>query len=76
MAMGPSATYPPSLVQAETALPALPPGIEALAQAVTNGAQGPLAQAELLVNWFRSSQFHYTLDPPAAPPERTPWSVS
>ena len=69
---GPVTTYPPSLVQAETALPALPPGIEALAQAVTNGAQGPLAQAELLVNWFRSSQFHYTLDPPAAPPGTDP----
>jgi transglutaminase-like putative cysteine protease len=59
-------TYPPALVQATTALPALPPGIEALAQAVTAGAQGPLAQAELLVNWFRSGQFHYTLDPPAS----------
>ncbi len=68
----PVATYPPALAQAETSLPALPPGIEALAHAVTNGAQGPLAQAELLVNWFRSSQFHYTLDPPAAPPGTDP----
>jgi hypothetical protein len=54
-------------VQADTALPALPPGIEALAHAVTTGAQGPLAQAELLVNWFRSGQFRYTLNPPPAP---------
>jgi transglutaminase-like putative cysteine protease len=63
----PVTTYPPALVQADTALPALPPGIEALAHAVTAGAQGPLAQAELLVNWFRSGQFRYTLNPPPAP---------
>ena len=68
----PVTTYPPALVQAETALPALPPSIEALAHAVTAGAQGPLAQAELLVNWFRSGQFHYTLDPPASPPGTDP----
>jgi transglutaminase-like putative cysteine protease len=61
----PVATYPPALVQAETALPALPPSIGALARSVTAGAQGPLGQAELLVNWFRSGRFHYTLDPPA-----------
>jgi transglutaminase-like putative cysteine protease len=60
----PVTTYPPALVQADTALPALPPSIEALARAVTAGAQGPLAQAELLVNWFRSGRFQYTLDPP------------
>ncbi len=60
----PVTTYPPALVQTETALPALPPSIQAVARAVTAGAQGPLAQAELLVNWFRSGQFHYTLDPP------------
>jgi hypothetical protein len=43
-----------------------------LPDAVTAGAQGPLAQAELLVNWFRSGQFHYTLDPPASPPGTDP----
>jgi transglutaminase-like putative cysteine protease len=63
----PVTTYPPGLVQADTALPALPPSIEALARAVTAGAQGPLAEAELLVNWFRSGQFQYTLDPPPSP---------
>ena len=63
----PVTTYPPALAQADTALPALPPGIEALAHAVTTGAQGPLAQAELLVNWFRSGQFRYTLNPPPSP---------
>ena len=63
----PVATYPRALVQADTALPTLPLSVEALARTVTAGAQGPLAQAELLVNWFRSGQFHYTLDPPAAP---------
>ena len=68
----PVTTYPPALVQADTALPALPPSIETLAHAVTAGAQGPLAQAELLVNWFRSGQFHYTLDPPASPPGTDP----
>jgi len=68
----PVATYPPALVQADTALPELPASIEALAQAVTAGAQGPLAEAELLVNWFRSGQFHYTLDPPASPPGTDP----
>ncbi len=61
----PVATDPPALVQAETALPALPATIKALARSVTSGAQSPLAQAELLVNWFRSGRFHYTLDPPA-----------
>ncbi len=71
-ANAPVATYPPALVQAATALPALPPGIEALARSVTAGAQGPLGQAELLVNWFRSGQFHYTLDPPASPPGTDP----
>ena len=70
--MHPSRHYPPALVQADTALPELPPSIEALAHAVTAGAQGPLAQAELLVNWFRSGQFHYTLDPPASPPGTDP----
>jgi transglutaminase-like putative cysteine protease len=68
----PVTTYPAALVQADTALPALPPSIEALAHAVTAGAQGPLSQAELLVNWFRSGQFHYTLDPPASPPGTDP----
>ncbi|HEY5334721.1 MAG TPA: transglutaminaseTgpA domain-containing protein [Mycobacteriales bacterium] len=68
----PVATYPPALVQADTALPALPANIEALAHAVTAGAQGPLAEAELLVNWFRSGQFHYTLDPPASSPGTDP----
>lgn len=63
----PVTTYPPALVQADTALPALPPSIGALAGAVTAGARGPLAQAELLVNWFRSGQFRYTLDPPPSP---------
>jgi transglutaminase-like putative cysteine protease len=63
----PVTTYPPAIVQADTALPELPPSMEALAHAVTVGAQGPLAQAELLVNWFRSGQFRYTLDPPAPP---------
>ena len=70
--MRPSTTYPPALVQADTALPELPPSVEALAHAVTVGAQGPLAQAELLVNWFRSGQFRYTLDPPASPPGTDP----
>ena len=65
-------TYPPAIVQADTALPELPPSVEALAHAVTVGAQGPLAQAELLVNWFRSGQFRYTLDPPASPPGTDP----
>ncbi len=66
------AADPPALVQADTALPALPPSIEALARSITDGAQGPLAQAELLTNWFRSGQFHYTLDPPASPPGTDP----
>ena len=68
----PVTTYPPALVQADTALPALPPSVQSLARTVTAGAQGPLAQAELLVNWFRSGQFHYTLDPPATPPGTDP----
>lgn len=71
-ANAPVTTDPPALVQVDTALPALPPSIEALARSATVGAQGPLAQAELLVNWFRSGQFHYTLDPPASPPGTDP----
>jgi transglutaminase-like putative cysteine protease len=62
----PVATYPPAIVQADTALPELPPSIGDIAHDVTVGAEGPLAQAELLVNWFRSGLFRYTLDPPAS----------
>ena len=68
----PVATYPPAIVQADTALPTLPLSIGALARDVTVGAQGPLAQAELLVNWFRSGLFRYTLDPPASAPGTDP----
>jgi transglutaminase-like putative cysteine protease len=68
----PVTTYPPALVRADTALPALPSSVETLAHAVTADAQGPLAQGELLVNWFRSGQFHYTLDPPVSPPGTDP----
>ncbi len=57
----PTPRFPPSRRASET-----------LAHAVTADAQGPLAQAELLVNWFRSGQFHYTLDPPASPPGTDP----
>jgi transglutaminase-like putative cysteine protease len=71
-ANAPVTSYPPALLQADTVLPALPPSIEALARAVTAGAQGPLAQAELLTNWFRSGEFHYTLDPPTSPPGTDP----
>jgi hypothetical protein len=60
------------LVQAETALPALPASIAALARSITDGEQQPLAEAELLTNWFRSGQFHYTLNPPATPPGTDP----
>jgi hypothetical protein len=59
-------------VQAETALPAIPASVAALAREVTAGAQDPLGQAELLVNWFRSGQFHYTLNPPVTPPDADP----
>jgi transglutaminase-like putative cysteine protease len=68
----PVAADPPALVQADTVLPALPPSIGALARSVTAGAQGPLAQAELLVNWLRSGRFHYTLAPPATAPGTDP----
>ena len=68
----PVASYPQSAVVGDTLLPALPSSIGALARGITAGAQGPLGQAELLVNWFRSGQFHYTLDPPASPPGTDP----
>jgi transglutaminase-like putative cysteine protease len=68
----PVATDPPALVQGATALPALPPSIGDLARAITDGEQQPLAEAELLTNWFRSGQFHYTLHPPATPPGTDP----
>lgn len=63
------ATAPPS----EDLLPYLslgsvPAEVVSLARAVTTGAGSPLAEAELLVDWFRSSRFHYSLDP--APPPK------
>jgi transglutaminase-like putative cysteine protease len=63
---------PRALVQANTALPPLSPSIELLARSITGGAGNPLAEAEELVNWFRSGQFHYTLDPPANRPGTDP----
>jgi transglutaminase-like putative cysteine protease len=71
-ANAPVTTYPPDAVLGDTLLPALPSSIGSLARAVTAGSQSPLAQAELLVNWFRSGQFHYTLDPPTAAPGTDP----
>jgi transglutaminase-like putative cysteine protease len=68
----PVASFPAALVRANTALPPLPVNVAALARSITFGAAGPLAQAELLVNWFRSGQFHYTLTPPASPPGTDP----
>jgi len=61
-------TYPQALVRAEVALPALPASVKELARRVTAAAVTPLAQAEALVNWFRSGRFRYTLDPPAPAP--------
>jgi transglutaminase-like putative cysteine protease len=63
---------PLALVQANTALPPLPPSIGLLARSITSGAGDPLAEAEELVNWFRSGRFHYTLDPPANRPGTDP----
>jgi transglutaminase-like putative cysteine protease len=51
----------------ERALPPIPPTVRALARTVTAGATSPLARAELLVNWFQSGRFRYTLTPPAPP---------
>ena len=68
----PVSAYPQALVQANTALPPLSPSIGLLAQSITNGAEGPLAEAEELVNWFRSGLFHYTLHPPANRPGTDP----
>ena len=68
----PVSADPQELVQANTALPPLSPSIGLLARSITNGAEGPLAEAEELANWFRSGQFHYTLDPPANPPGTDP----
>jgi hypothetical protein len=59
-----ASTYPPALVRAEVALPRLPGVIGKLARQATRGAHTPLAQAQALVNWFRSGAFRYTLDPP------------
>jgi transglutaminase-like putative cysteine protease len=68
----PAGTDPASLVQANTALPALPPSIALLARSITKTAHGSLAKAEELVDWFRSDRFRYTLDPPANPPGSDP----
>jgi transglutaminase-like putative cysteine protease len=69
---GPVTADPQDLVQADTALPPLPPSIGLLARSITNGADGPLAESEELTNWFRSGRFHYTLIPPANPPGTDP----
>jgi transglutaminase-like putative cysteine protease len=61
----PVSAYPPALVRAEVALPALPASVRAMAKQATAGARTPLGQAEALVNWFRSGRFRYTLNPPA-----------
>ena len=47
------------------ALPAEPAIVSQLAQQAVGTATTPAAQAQALVNWFRSGQFRYTLDPPA-----------
>jgi transglutaminase-like putative cysteine protease len=65
-------SYPQALVRAEVALPALPSSVKELARRVTAAAVTPLAQAEALVNWFRSGRFRYTLDPPAPAPGADP----
>lgn len=68
----PVGTDPLALVQTNTSLPPLSPSIGMLARSITHSARGPLAEAEELVNWFRSGRFRYTLDPPANPPATDP----
>jgi transglutaminase-like putative cysteine protease len=68
----PISADPPALVQTNTALPPMSPSIGMLARSITNSADGSLAEAEELVNWFRSGRFRYTLDPPATTPGTDP----
>jgi hypothetical protein len=46
------------------ALPAEPSIVSQLAQQAVGTASTPAAEAQALVNWFHSGQFHYTLSPP------------
>jgi hypothetical protein len=47
------------------ALPAEPAIVGQLAEQAVGTASTPAAEAQALVNWFRSGQFRYTLSPPA-----------
>jgi transglutaminase-like putative cysteine protease len=47
------------------ALPAQPAIVSRLARQAVGDATTPAAEAQALVNWFRSGQFRYTLSPPA-----------
>jgi hypothetical protein len=61
-----AAAGPSNPAVADTALPALPGAVSALARSVTASAATPLGKAEALVNWFRSPLFHYSLQPTGA----------
>jgi hypothetical protein len=47
------------------ALPAQPAVVSELAHQAVQGATTPAAEAQALVDWFRSGRFRYTLSPPA-----------
>jgi transglutaminase-like putative cysteine protease len=63
---GGSGPSPSADAGADTQLPALPPGIAALARSITASVSTPLDKAEALTNWFRSKLFHYSLKPTGA----------
>jgi Transglutaminase-like superfamily/TgpA N-terminal domain/Domain of unknown function (DUF4129) len=49
------------------ALPAQPAVVTQLAHQAVGNADTPEAEAQALVNWFRSGRFRYTLSPPPTP---------
>ena len=62
-------------LQRYLALPSEPSIVSQLAQQAAGTATTPGAQAQALVNWFRSGRFRYTLSPPSTP-ARTRWCSS
>jgi uncharacterized membrane protein len=64
-ATGPQLAEGNPLLAPYLALPSLPAIVSALAHQAVGKAATPVAEAQTLVNWFRSGRFRYTLSPPA-----------
>ena len=73
---GPQLASSDPRLQRYLALPAEPAMVSQLAHQAVGTATTPAAQAQALVNWFRSGRFRYTLSPPADDAARTRWCSS